>query len=371
VRIVRHAEAWRHAVIEYNERVRPRGGWTFYADPECDWLPQAANARVWREYHLAVDAGGAVRGGFALKPQPWLINGQLATVADYMGPMSEGAVEVRWRPLALRMVREMMQRQPLLYSWGHGRFPGPMVEILPRLGWLVHQTPLCVYVHRPFRFLRESRYLRTSLPRALALDALAFSGLGAAGFAAYQRGRAVGTAWAQRGVDGEEFASFESWADALWEGCRSHYAALAVRDAEIMNALLPSGRWPKAMRLRVRRAGETIGWAAVMDTQFERDERFGALRVGSVIDCLALPRDSAAVVLAAKRFLLERRVDLIVSNQSHPAWVAAFAACGFLVAPERRLFAASPALRERLQPWTEVQRGLHLTNLDGHGPHLL
>ncbi len=41
------------------------------------------------------------------------------------------------------------------------------------------------------------------------------------------------------------------------------------------------------------------------------------------------------------------------------------------VLPGKRLFAASPALRAALEPWERVSCGLHLTNLDGHGPHAL
>jgi hypothetical protein len=51
--------------------------------------------------------------------------------------------------------------------------------------------------------------------------------------------------------------------------------------------------------------------------------------------------------------------------------VSAFASNGFIVAKDRRIFAASPALARQLEPWTSTRLGLHLTNLDGHGPHLL
>ena len=71
----------------------------------------------------------------------------------------------------------------------------------------------------------------------------------------------------------------------------------------------------------------------------------------------------------AKRFLRGRGVDIICSNQSHPQWVEAFAASGFAILPARRYFAASPALQKALEPFSDTQKGLHLTNLDGHGPH--
>ena len=145
-------------------------------------------------------------------------------------------------------------------------------------------------------------------------------------------------------------------------------AVLATRDGATMNALLAPGRWPPAHKLRVVRDGRTLGWAAVMDTSMRDDERFGSLRVGSVVDALADPEDAEAVVGAAFRFLRARGVDLVVSNQSHPAWIAGFEAHGFQAIPDRRVFASSPELAKALEPWDEVRRGLHLTNLDGHGP---
>ena len=78
-----------------------------------------------------------------------------------------------------------------------------------------------------------------------------------------------------------------------------------------------------------------------------------------------------AVVAAAIRFLASRGVDIVCSNQSHPAWVDAFAANGHVILTGRRLVAASPALREAMEPFEETREGLHLTNLDGHGPHAL
>jgi len=41
------------------------------------------------------------------------------------------------------------------------------------------------------------------------------------------------------------------------------------------------------------------------------------------------------------------------------------------VLPDKRMFAPSPALRALLEPFDETARGLHLTNMDGHGPMAL
>jgi solute carrier family 35 protein len=61
-----------------------------------------------------------VRGGYALKPQEWWVRGRTHIVTDWQGPFSEGAVSNRYGALGLRMLRDMVSKRPLLYSWGHG-----------------------------------------------------------------------------------------------------------------------------------------------------------------------------------------------------------------------------------------------------------
>jgi hypothetical protein len=314
-----------------------------------------------------VEDGRDVRGGYALKPHEWLVRGEPRIVTDWQGPITEAVLTRRYNTLGIRLMREMLKRYPLLYSWGHGGLEQPLLEMLRSLGWMLHRTPFCLRILRPARFLHRNAWLRGTPALRLALDVLAGSGAGALGIGAlhaglWLRGRRSAPATA------EVVPRFEAWADALWERCRGEYAVVAARDAETMNALVPEQGWPPGLRLRVRRDGRDLGWAVVLDTQMQGDRRFGTCRVGSVVDCLASPADAEAVVGAGFRFLRERGVDLVISNQSHPAWLAGFAAHGFLLLRDRRVFAASPALRDLLQPVEQALAGLHLTNMDGHGP---
>jgi hypothetical protein len=239
--------------------------------------------------------------------------------------------------------------------------------MLEKLGWLLHRTPFLLRVTHPFRFLRHNRLLRTSPRNRLALDALAFSGAGSLGLRALHGVRAARHSRTPA-AQATPFERFEAWADEVWERVAPAYSVIALRDAATMNVLLPVGGWPNAMKLRVERDGATLGWAAVLDTRMQDDRRFGTLRVGSIVDALAAPDDAEAVVGAAFRFLRARGVDVVISNQSHPAWIAGFAAHGFEAIPNRRVFAASPELQKRMAPFEEAQRGLFLTNMDGHGP---
>ena len=137
----------------------------------------------------------------------------------------------------------------------------------------------------------------------------------------------------------------------------------------MMNALLPRTGWPGGTRLKIEREGRAIGWAVVHAKRMQGDARFGSLYVAQISDCFAAPTDAGDVIAATHEFVAALGVDLVCSNQSHPAWVDAFSQSGYLVLNRRRLFAVSPQLQARMAPFENTVQGLHLTNMDGHGPH--
>lgn len=371
IEILPHATRWTGMVEAFNQRMRAGGSpWGYYVEAEDGWLPRRPDAPVWREHYLAVEDGSEVRGGYALKVQSWWLRGAEATVCDYQGPMTEGAVDPRYSMLAMRLLRDMQRRQPLLYSWGHGGEDPVVLQILRKLGWWLHPTPMSVCVLRPARFLRGNAWLRTTPARRAGLDLLAYSGIGWLGLKALHAGLGFRRTRG-RDVAVEPIERFGAWADELFARCKDRYSLVAARDARNMNALLPRGGWPPAIALRVSRRGEAIGFVVVMETQMSADARFGDLHVGSIIDCFGLPEDAPEVMGAGIAHLRARGVDLIVSNQSHPAWYGALALHGFVVLHGRRNLAASPELRKALEPIASTAAGIHLTNLDGHGPHSL
>lgn len=377
IAIVPHAERWKDAVEAFNRRMRLGGSrWGWYVDPVPTWAARTSDEqRVWREHWLAVEDGERVRGAYALKPQEWRIRGRSEWVTDWQGPVSEGAISRKYNSLGLRMVRDMLKKKPLLYSWGHGSDEEPIVQMLRRMGWLMHPTPFALRVVDSYRFLRFNRHLRSTPERRLALDGLALSGLGAVGLRAMHAAlEARGALRSPRGPRArcEVVTEFGAWADELWERVKDDYDAIGVRDARTLNVLMPPGwephEWSAPTRLRISRGDRTIGWIAVGQAQMRGDARFGELNVGTLVDYLAAPDDAGEVIGAGFTFLRERGVDLVIANQSHPAWLRALEDNGFALVPNRRLFAGSPALREALAPFDETRRGLFLTNMDGHGP---
>lgn len=373
IRIVPHGEDEKALVEAFNAKMRAAGSkWGFYVDPVPYWIPKTREGqKLYREFWLAKEDGERVVGGYALKPQPWLIHGEERIVTDWQGPVSLGAIDNAYAALGLRMVRDMLKKHPLLYSWGHGGSDEPIVVMLRKMGWLMHTTPFLFRVCRPSNFLRKNAYLREDPKKALAQDVLAFSGLGTIGFTALHAALRM-KSFKRFETNAEVTADFGPWADATWEKSKGRYDALAVRDAASMNALLPVDQrhrdWPPPVRLRVWRDGQDIGWAAVIERQLTGDARFGDMRVGMVVDAFGLPEDAGAIVWSAFDYLRELGVDMVMANHSHPGWVAGYEDAGFFKVEDRRIFCAAPALQEALEPFEQTRRGLFLTNLDGHGP---
>jgi hypothetical protein len=373
IAIVPHGEDKKDLVELFNRRMREAGSpWGFYVDPVPAWIPPREGQKVRRELYLAIENDEACVGGYALKPQAWLVHGEERTVTDWQGPVSLGAIDNRYAAMGLRMIRDMLKKQPLLYSWGHGGDGEPIVQMLRKMGWMMHPTPFVFRVCRPANFLRKNAYLRQDPKKAIAQDVLAFSGLGTIGMHALHKALRVKSLKPRFGVTVEVVDRMGPWADDVWERVKGSYEAIAIRDADTMNALVPrehvTAEWPEPTRLRIRRDGRDVGWAIVVERQKEGDHRFGDMRVGIVADYLAAPEDAGAVVHAAFDHLREVGVDMVMANQAHPGWIAGFEEAGFLRVEDRRIFCASPELEKLLQPWERTKNGLFLSNMDGHGP---
>ena len=370
ISLVPHSSDLTNAVHAFNARMRAGGSqWGFYPDPEPDWIPKQEGALSWREYYLAVEDGEYVRGGYALKPQQWLINGEIEWATDWQGPFTEALINPAYGTLALRILRDMLKKHPLLFSLGHGGSDEPIVQLLHKLNWTLHGTSACLRILKPYRFLRHNAYLRKSSGKAGLQDFLARTGIGPIGINLLHAALRLLNHPRPFNARAEEIDSFGDWTDELWERNKGYYTCLAVRNQRMMNTLLPASGWPGGQRLKIYRRDELIGWSVVHNKQMENDSRFGNLRVGLVSDCFAAPGDAADIVSATHDFLAERQVDLVFSNQSHPDWVQGFRQNGYVTLANRRVFAISPPFREKLEPFAKTAESLHLTSLDGHGPH--
>ncbi len=314
-----------------------------------------------------MEDGATVRGAYCIKVQDFWINGQPRTIGDLGLPLSEGIVDPRYWFLGPLLIKDALNRYPLMYGLGMGGLENPLPRMLSALGWSLAPVPFAFRFVRPTRCLRQLPRLRGTPPRRLFCDALAVTGASWAGarlFDLYNRAR-----WPR--VDSceiEEVDRFGPWTDDVWRAAQGSYFFAAVRDQATMNTLYGDSRVFRCQFLKISRAGRALGWTMVLDTTVKDHRHFGDLRVGTLADGFARPEDVPAVIVRATRFLERRGVDLIVTNQSHRAWRAGLKTAGFLNGPSNFVLALSPPLATLVGPIEDRLGDYHVNRGDGDGP---
>jgi hypothetical protein len=365
-----YREEHESAVQDFNWRLQAAGDpdLVFYKTSAPQWLPRLGDHWLYNEYFVAVD-NGTVRGAYALKRERVFVPGKgEIDVACYHHPLSEGIVSRSYAMVGALMVRDALLRQPLLYALGMGGYDRPLPRMLKALGWSLALVPFFFKVVHPSCFLKEMHALRTSSLRRFLMDVGASTGFGWLAVRAAQAAvQAKSRRWASAGTAGarvEGVPEFFEWADPLWLGAREQYRLSADRDSATLRRLYASSD-QHFTRLRVRQNGIDVGWAVVGERR--KDSKYGAMKVGSIVDCWASPENAHVVTHAATRELEDQNVDLIVSNQSNFAWGNALNACGFFRGPSNFIFGASKKYAELLQPFAENGAAFHITRADGDG----
>jgi hypothetical protein len=226
-------------------------------------------------------------------------------------------------------------------------------------------VPFFVRIEQGGRFVREASYIRRGAALRRALDLAAATGLGWLGAELLKLALRRGPGLADASV--ETVAEFGAWADEVWERCRGRYSFVECRDAATLARIYPAER-PRFDRLCISRGGQVIGWAVLQYAGVKRDRVYGSLRVGRITDCLAAPEDAGIVISAATDCLAAHGVELMLSNQLHPAWCEALRRNAFLGLPSNYVFAPTARLAERIHAIDPGMRGVHLNRGDGDGP---
>ena len=365
VKVVEYTKQHETAVRELNRRLR-EGGWKqqFPESATPGSLPRGAHPDLYNEMFVAIDDGGAARGGYILKHQAFMVAGERRSVANYAFPLSEGVVDRRHGMVGVTMIVDAQKRNPLLYGLGMGGLGHPSVRVMRGVGWSACMVPFFFRVLRPVRFLRNIAYLRRSRARRLLLDAAAFSGAGWLGVCAWNalRRRVPNLT----NIDAEVVPAFGSWADDVWASVERKNGIAAVRDRAVLDALYPPGS--RCFVVKVSQGGSAIGWAVGLATQMTRNDYFGDLRVGTFVDCFARPGAEPLVAAAADRELARRNVDLVISNQSAREWGAALTSLGYREGPSNFALTCSRKLVERIGRLDDLLPQCHVNRGDGDGP---
>ena len=365
--IRKYAEEHVKAVRQFNDRLRGGGEPSqFPLSPTPRWLPKIAGRKLYQEYYLAIDDAGDVRGAYILKHQNFWIKDQVVAIADYHGPISEGAVNRNYPQVGVQLLWDALHKQPLLFGLGMGGYDEPLARMLTAAGWSMFSVPLFFHIVYPAAFLRNIAHLRRRPARRCVLDILAATGLGWLGIRTMQA-ICVRKAPLDPTVTVETVDEFSDWVDEIWQRAKGEYGMTAVRDAETLRILYPR-RTEKFIRLKISNRAQPIGWAVLLDTRCSDHKHFGDMRLGSIVDGFSATADAPKVIGAARRFLESQGVDLIVSNQSHAAWRQGLRRAGFFEGPTNFIFTASRKLAEQLRRHGIANDDLHLNRGDGDGP---
>lgn len=314
---------------------------------------------------FVAEADDEVRGAVWLHEHGFWVHGEERRAGWAKYPVSESLVDSAFGGVPAAMLIKLTREQPLLMALGMGGRGGAFARLLQSMRWTGVDVPFLVRLVRPARVLRHLRSIRSSAARRAALDLLAFSGLGWAGWRVVEgvrRLRAPRTAPLHVTVE----THFGAWADEVWERTHRAYGFAAKRDAAMLNTMYPP-ELPVA-RLRMRRDGQDVGWSVVLlrDLRDRPENPFGPLRVGLIADGMADPVDAAAITGAADAHLARLAPDLLWSNQLHPAWVAALEAAGYQAAPSQFAMLWSPKMHAALG--ASAERGMHVNRGDCDGP---
>lgn len=364
MRVRRYEEADRERIERFNARLRVGGAsWEVYPEGPGDSMSEEPV----RSRLFVAEMDDEVHGAVWLREHEFWVDGKPVRLGWAKYPVSESLVDPRHGGVAGALIIKLMREQPLLMSLGMGGHGGAFARLLASMRWVTDEVPFFVSIVRPSRVLRHLTHLRGTPVRRAVLDVLAFSGLGWAGWTALSGVRALTAGVRPAPLDVEVVDRFGSWADDLWQDTRGTYGLVARRDVAMLDVVFPSAM--PVERLRLRRAGRDIGWATVLrrDLSDVRDTPFGPLRIGMLADTLARPEDARAVTSAATAYLISHDLDLLISNQRHPAWADALVATGFLRAPTQFAFYRSAAMAKLLVARSSPL-DLHVNRGDCDGP---
>ncbi len=324
-----------------------------------------------RERLFVAAEGSEIRGAVWLREHEfWAGHNGLVTVGWAKYPVAESLIDARYRGVPASLISQLLREQPHLMALGMGGHSGAFARLLAGMGWKGTTIPLQIRIVHPTRVLRQIPHLRRSRGRRFLADLLAGSGLGWAGYKVFTSLKSTLAPPYPSDYEGEVVDELGAWTDSLWEECRGRYGFVAVRNKRMLDRLYPSS-FKGLTRLRIKRAGEDVGWICLLRVDMRDtagDDHFGRLSVGLLADCFAAPEHARGVLAVGAQYLVDADVDLIFSNQSHPAWTGALASLQFIQGPSNFAFCRSPRTEEVFGDEVVKGLGVHINRGDCDGP---
>jgi hypothetical protein len=355
---VPNAPEYSAAITDFNRRLQEQNAPTSFLLSQ-ELMREQSGSSIERQQFLAMDSG-AVRGGVIELDQPGWLNGDSIRAINYQSPLSEGIADSRYAGVGLQIVRFMQERSPAVYIVGMGSTSNPLPRLLKAAGWSLVDVPFLYRVHRATSFLRELRPLRSSFPKRLAADIARWSGLGAVAIGIRQRSRVKKTASIRAQ------AGWGNWADELWFRAREKCSFAVERDRKSLEWMYPAND-PRTRIFLVEQGSDPVGWAVCYDTRMSKNRYFGNMRIGSILDCVALDGHEAQTAALVDAQLGRAGCDLVLANHSHADWVKGLERAGFSRGPSNYLLGMSKRLTAAVRSSPGGEDRMHITRGDGDG----
>jgi hypothetical protein len=355
-------------IARLNERLRAHDlRYTVYPeDPSRDGV----EGRPVRTRLFVVAEGDEIRGAVWLKELQFWVSGEPVDAGWVTWPVAESLIDGAYSGVPGALMVKLLREQPqLLTLGGLGGQTGGFARLIAGMKWAGMDVPFRFRIVNPTRVLRRLTYARNSPRLRFVMDLLAYSGLGWVGHRLVHGAWALGAGRGGAGYRGEVVAWFGPWADEIWERGRARYGLLTRRDSGMLNFVYPDS-FRRVTRVRVTRDGEDVGWIAVVraDLREAGHDAFGRLSVGLLADAFAEPEHARGVLAVGVRQLVESDVDLIFSNQSHPAWDAALKSLQFVRGPSNFFFYRAPKTEALLTARGVQAGGFYFNRGDCDGP---
>jgi hypothetical protein len=351
------------AIRAFNARLSvASAGFELPEAPRSLGVPREDGAPVWHEIYVARE-GSDVRGGYALKRELMNTGDGQFEIWNLQIPLSEGIVNKAYATLGIRLVQDAAAKHSHLYCLGMGSLQRPLPQLLKRFKWTVEEVPFRFRVLRANGFLRNIEFMRANPKRRVALDFARFTGTGALGVVAWRMRARVAAPGYPAGFEAGDVASFGDDADTVFAAHAAKYGAVIDRSAAALNVRFPSYD-KRLIRMVLRIGGQIIGWLVLTRSQLNGHKQFGNMRLGCIVDGLCDPKHADVLIRLATRRLDEEGVHLVVSNQTHTAWLEGLRRNGFMSGPSNFILARSPALAAS----TPSMEQYHINRGDGDGP---
>lgn len=358
--IVPYQESLEPAVDRFNERLAA-GGKSEFSFPESH-RDVENNPFVRRNYYLAVDDGGEVRGGYIIRTQPFSIGGKPFDHSFLKLPISEGVIDRRFAATGIQLLQDVLERSPSVYALGMGGIANPLPRLLQRMNWTVSEVPFFFKIRNAPAAIANLDVFRSGNWLSRFSKLASHTKLASIGLRAIQPPTRE-----NRGVSVTVEKGFGNWANEIWNDSCSDYSMIAERTMNTLPTLYkPFGG--KILVLRIRRDGKTIGWTTAMVTSMKNHKNFRNLRVATLVDGLAPRKDVPEVVSASIHHLESQNPDIIISNQLNSRWQEALRHCHFRNGPSNFAYALSPSTQQTLHSVSAAFTDIHINRGDGDGP---